>query len=479
MYTETLGLFVAGEWRTAVKGDRSEPVLNPANDETLATLPHAERSDIEDALESAAEGFEVWRQTSPWERSAVLLAAADLIAERKESLAQTLTLENGKPLADARGEIDRVTETICWCAEEAKRTYGRILPPRRPGLTQATLKRPVGPVAGFAPWNFPAVLMVRKLAAALAAGCSIVIKPAEECPGVCVGIVRAFAEAGVPRGVINLLFGVPAEISETLIDSPVIRKVSFTGSVPVGKLLSRMAGERLKSATMELGGHSPVLVFDDCDIDAAAVKCATFKYRNAGQVCISPNRIFVQKASYERFIDRFIDVAKGIRVGDGMDSETQMGPLANARRLEAAESFVADAREKGATVRLGGNRIGNRGLFFEPTVLSDLPDDAQIMREEPFVPIAPIMPFDGLEDGLRMANAVPFGLAAYAFTRSTENATAVAEGFEVGWIGINDFTPALEDAPICGKKDSGLGCEGGPEGLDSYMHTRFVSQAPS
>ncbi|MEQ8441364.1 MAG: NAD-dependent succinate-semialdehyde dehydrogenase [Alphaproteobacteria bacterium] len=479
MYTEALGQFVAGEWRTSVKGGRCEPVYNPANDEVLATLPHADKSDIEDALESAAKGFEAWRRTSAWVRSGILLRAADIIAERKEALAQVLTLENGKPIADARGEIDRVTDTIRWCAEEAKRTYGRILPPRREGLMQATLKRPVGPVAGFAPWNFPAVLMVRKLAAALAAGCSIVMKPAEECPAVCVGIVRAFADAGVPRGVINMLFGVPAEISEALIDSPVIRKVSFTGSVPVGKLLSRMAGERLKPVTMELGGHSPVLVFNDSDVDAAAKTCATFKYRNAGQVCISPNRIFVQAASYERFLDRFVETAKSIRVGDGMDAQTQMGPLTNTRRLEAAENFVGNARAKGAEIRLGGNRIGNRGLFFEPTVLTDVSDDAEIMREEPFVPVVPILPFETVEDGLKKANAVPFGLAAYAFTRSTENAIAVAEGFEAGWIGINDFTPALEDAPICGQKDSGLGCEGGPEGLDSYLHTRFVSQAPS
>lgn len=477
MYCENLELYVAGEWRKAGSESGEEQVINPSTGENLATLPHAGIGDIDDALASAVQGFDVWRQKSAWERDAVLVKAANLIEDRKEHLAQTLTLENGKPLGDAKGEIDRVTETIRWCAEEGKRTYGRVLPPRAPGLMQATIKRPAGPVAGFAPWNFPAVLMVRKIAAALAAGCSIVVKPAEECPGVCVGIVRAFVDAGVPDGVINLLFGVPAQISEKLIHSPIIKKVSFTGSVPVGKLLSQMSGALLKPATMELGGHSPVLIFNDCDIEETAERCAVFKYRNAGQVCISPNRFFVQKDSYSRFLDRFTAVAKTIAVGDGLDVATRMGPLTNDRRLMAAESFVEDARAQGATVRLGGNRIGNRGYFFEPTILTDVPDDAQIMNEEPFVPVAPIHTFEDIEDGLRKANSVPYGLAAYAFTQSLANATAFSEGIEAGWIGINDFTPALADAPIGGMKDSGLGYEGGPEGLDAYLNIKFVSQS--
>ena len=322
------------------------------------------------------------------------------------------------------------------------------------------------------------MLLARKVAAALAAGCSIIIKPAEETPGVCVGLIRAFVDAGVPAGVVNLVFGVPAEISAYLIKSPIVRKVSFTGSVPVGKLLSRQSGEGLKPVTMELGGHSPVLVFDDVDVERIATACATFKYRNAGQVCISPNRIYVQKNAYKGFLERFVEVAKAIKVGDGRDPETQMGPLTNERRLQATEAFVADARARGAKVVAGGNRIGNRGYFFEPTVLTDIDDDASIMKTEPFCPVAPIMPFDDVDDAIAKANAVDYGLAAYAFTHSTRRASAVGEGFDAGWIGINNFTPALADAPMGGVKDSGIGYEGGPEGRDAYMSIKFLSQAP-
>jgi succinate-semialdehyde dehydrogenase/glutarate-semialdehyde dehydrogenase len=407
----------------------------------------------------------------------LMLSAAQLLSERKADIARTLTLENGKPLVDSLGEIERAIETIEWTAEEGKRTYGRVLPPRSGGVSEATIKRPVGPVAAFAPWNFPVVLVARKLAAALAAGCSIVIKPAEETPASCIALARAFEDAGVPPGVINMVFGVPAHVSSRLIASPVIRKISFTGSVPVGRLLCKLAGEALKPVTMELGGHSPVVVLDDINVERVAALCAAFKFRNAGQVCLSPNRFYVHERVYDAFVDHFAAAARRIEVGDGLCKGTSMGPLNNARRLHAAQRFVDDARARHARVVTGGNRIGERGYFFEPTVLTELDDGAAILREEPFCPIAPIMPFGSIDEAIERANGVDFGLAAYAFTNSLKHAAHLSEAFEAGWLGINSFTPSLADAPIGGLKTSGIGYEGGPEGLDAYLHTKFISQA--
>lgn len=336
-----------------------------------------------------------------------------------------------------------VIEAFVYCAEEGKRAYGRVLPPRAPGLSQATLKRPIEPVGAFAPWNFPAFLAARKLAAALAAGCTVVLKPAEETPAACIEIVRCVVDAGVPAGVVNLLFGVPARISQAVIDSPVIRKISFTGSVPVGRLLAERAGRQLKPATMELGGHAPVIVFDDVDVARVAAACAAFKFRNAGQVCLSPSRFYVQAAIVDEF----------------------------------TEAFVAEACGRGARIATGGQRLGKVGYFHAPTVLVDVPPQARLLHEEPFCPVAPVMAFDTLDEAITLANGLPFGLAAYAFTNRLDRSTAFVETVEAGWIGINDFTPSLADAPIGGTKDSGLGYEGGPEGLDAYLHARFVSQA--
>lgn len=478
MYDVELGLFIDGQWRSG-EGRRTVPVVNPATEDVLAALPLATEQDIEDALNSSVAGFDIWRNTSAWDRQVVMNRAAALIRERRESLARVLTLENGKPLADSRGEIDRVVETIEWCAEEGKRAYGRLLQPRQPGLVQSTVKRPIGPVAAFAPWNFPAVLVARKVAAALAAGCSVVIKPAEETPGACIGIIRAFVDAGVPDGVINMLFGEPSMVSERLIASPITRKVSFTGSVPVGRLLSTLAARQLKPVTMELGGHSPVVVFDDVDVEAVARMCAGFKYRNAGQVCVSASRFFVHERVYAQFVRHFSAFAQAIKVGNGLEGGVNMGPLANGRRLEATMELVADAKARGATVAAGGERLFERGFFFQPTVLTDLDPQSRILHEEPFCPVAPIMPFSDFDEVMQRANGVDFGLAAYAFTNSVKRAAAVSEGFDAGWIGINSFTPALADAPISGTKQSGIGHEGGPEGLDAYLQTRFVSQASS
>jgi succinate-semialdehyde dehydrogenase/glutarate-semialdehyde dehydrogenase len=478
LYEKDLGMYIDGAWCGAA-GRETREVINPATEEALGRLPLATTEDLDRALAAAERAFVTWRNTSAWERATIMRRAAGLISGRKGELARLLTLENGKPLADSAGEIDRTVETIEWCAEEGKRTYGRMMPLRSPGVTNTTFKRPVGPVAAFAPWNFPAVLVARKVAAALATGCSIIVKPAEEAPAVCIGLVRAFEEAGLPPGVLNLVFGIPSRVSEYLIASPIIRKVSFTGSVPVGKLLSKLAADGLKAATMELGGHSPVVVFDDVDVDKVAAACAAFKFRNAGQVCLSPNRIFVQERVHDQFVDRFVDTAKRLKVGNGMEPGVQMGPLSNARRLQAAERFVEDARARGAAVRTGGRRIGKRGYFFEPTVLTGVDPRASIMTEEPFCPVAPILPFSTFPEVVERANAVEYGLAAYAFTSSINRASAISEAFDAGWIGINSFSPALADVPIGGVKQSGLGYEGGPEGLDAYLQIKFLSQADS
>jgi succinate-semialdehyde dehydrogenase/glutarate-semialdehyde dehydrogenase len=475
-YPQNLGLLIDGEWRAA-QGRNLHVVINPATEAPLAELPLATVADLDAALHAAQRGFECWSAIPAQQRARLMLGAAQLLDERKESIARVLTLENGKPLADSVGELERAIETIVWTAEEGKRTYGRVMMPRSRGLSEMTIKRPVGPVAAFAPWNFPVVLVARKLAAALAAGCSVVIKPAEETPASCLALARAFEDAGVPAGVINMVFGVPAQVSSHLIASPTIQKVSFTGSVPVGRLLCKLAGEQLKPVTMELGGHSPVVVFDDVDVERIAPMCAAFKFRNAGQVCLSPNRFYVHERIYDAFVARFVAAAQRIEVGDGLRPGTTMGPLNNMRRLQAAEAFVADACSRGARVATGGKRIGTSGYFFEPTVLTGLDDDASILHEEPFCPVVPIMPFATFDEAIAKANGVQFGLAAYAFTDSLTRASQLVESFAAGWLGINSFTPSLADAPIGGLKTSGIGYEGGPEGLDAYLHTKYVSQA--
>lgn len=475
-YLPSLSLHIAGEWRGA-NGRETLPVINPATGAELGRLPMATEGDIDDALAAAHAAFPAWSQTSAWERDGILKRAAVLIEERRDRIAHSLTLENGKPLVDSQGEIDRVIETIAWCAEEGKRAYGRVLPPRSHRLTQTTLKRAVGPVAAFVPWNFPIVLAARKVAAALAAGCTVVLKPAEETPASCIELVRAFLDAGLPSGALGLLFGVPAQISQRLIASPVIRKISFTGSVSVGRLLATQAARQLKPATMELGGHAPVVVFDDVDVGKVAAACAAFKFRNAGQVCLSPSRFYVHERIAGSFAEQLATHARALQVGDGLTPGVQMGPLNNLRRLQAAQALVDDARAGGAQIVAGGQRIGAQGFFFQPTVLTQLSASARLLKEEPFCPVAPVMPFSSLDEVIGLANDTDMGLAAYAFTNRLDCAAEFSERIEAGWIGINNFTPALADAPIAGMKDSGLGMEGGPEGLDAYLHSRFVSQS--
>ena len=469
-----LRMFIDGQWIDG--GKDGEDVINPATGKLLGRLPHATPADLDRALAAADKGFKEWRKVSPYERSKVLRKAADRLRERREAIATRLTMDQGKPIAEARIEVAAAPDHIEWYAEEGRRTYGRIIPGRADNIMQFAKREPIGPVAAFTPWNFPINQAVRKVAAALAAGCSIILKGPEETPSACVGLVEAFHDAGVPAGVVNLVFGVPARISEYLIPSPVIRKISFTGSVPVGKHLASMAGKHMKRATMELGGHSPVLIFDDVDPSKVVSMIGPFKYRNAGQVCISPTRFYVHEAVHDKFLAGFLEYTKSLKVGDGLDAATKMGPMANPRRIDAMETFVADAAQKGAKVETGGKRIGNQGYFFEPTVMTDVPDTARAMTEEPFGPVALFQRFSSFDDVMARANKLPFGLASYAFAKSAKTVADISAYIDSGMISINHIGLAQPETPFGGIKDSGYGHEGGIEGLDAYLVTKFVTQ---
>ncbi len=475
MYTE-LGLFIGGKWANGA-GRKSEPVINPANEKPLADLPHASKSDLDEAVEAAKKGFEVWRKTTAWDRGRVLRKAADLMRERADAIAKVLTQEQGKTLAEAKGEVLAAADVIEWMGEEGKRAYGRIIPSRLPGTRQMVMQEPVGICAAFTPWNFPAITPARKIAGALGAGCSLILKASEETPGTAIEMARAFADAGLPAGVLNLVFGIPGEISEHLIAKPEIRKISFTGSIPVGKHLVKLAAETMKRVTMELGGHSPVIVFDDVDPEKTADAAAAGKYRNAGQVCISPTRFYVQENSYNKFAARFTEKAKGLKLGDGLDKDTRMGPLANARRLDAMNTIVADCQSRGGKLATGGKRHGNQGYFFEPTVVTDLPDDSKIMTQEPFGPVAPIIPFKTFDEVVARANSLPFGLAAYAFTNNAKQAAAIGDAIEAGMVGVNTYAISMAETPFGGIKESGYGHEGSVEGLEAYMVKKYIAQA--
>jgi succinate-semialdehyde dehydrogenase / glutarate-semialdehyde dehydrogenase len=475
MYTD-LALHIGGAWRNG-DGRQGEDVVNPATEKALGRLPHASASDLDEALAAARKGFEVWRATSAYDRAKVLRKAANLVRERAEPIARIMTQEQGKVLGESRLEVLTTADIIEWFAEEGRRAYGRIIPGRAKGTRQIVLQEPVGVVAAFTPWNFPTLTPARKIAASLAAGCSIIIKPSEETPGACVELVRCFIEAGLPAGVLNLVFGVPATVSEHLIASDVVRKISFTGSVPVGKHLAGLAAKGMKRATMELGGHSPVVVFADVDPEKTADTVAAFKYRNAGQVCISPTRFYVQESVYDRFLKRFTEFANAIKLGDGLEAGTTMGPLANARRLDAMEAIVSDSKSRGAKIVTGGKRGGNQGYFFEPTVITDLPDDSKLMTQEPFGPIAPVVTFKSFDEVVARANSLPFGLAAYAFTSSGQTATAIGDALESGMVAINNVVISTPETPFGGIKESGYGHEGGIEGLEAYTSKKFISQA--
>jgi succinate-semialdehyde dehydrogenase/glutarate-semialdehyde dehydrogenase len=475
MYSE-LGLFIDGKWLDG-QGRKGEDVINPATGKSLGVLPHASKDDLDAALAAAAKGFQVWKATSAYDRAKIMRKAADLVRERYDHISKVQTQEQGKVYAESRAEVMTSADIIDWYAEEGRRSYGRIVPGRQKGVRQIVLQEPVGVVAAFTPWNFPTLTPVRKIAGALAAGCSLIIKASEETPGGCIELVRCFADAGLPAGVLNLVFGVPAHVSEHLIPSPIVRKISFTGSIPVGKHLAGLAAKGMKRATMELGGHSPVIVFADADPEKAADTIAAFKYRNAGQVCISPTRFYVQEASYSKFVARFTEYAKGLKMGDGLEKGITLGPLANPRRLDAMEAIVHDAKARGGKIQTGGARHGNQGFFFEPTVITDIPDDSKIMTEEPFGPIAPIVPFKTFDEVVERANSLPFGLAAYAFTASGATATAIGDAIQSGMVGVNSIAISTPETPFGGVKESGYGSEGGIEGLQAYMNTKFISQA--
>ncbi|WP_187971175.1 NAD-dependent succinate-semialdehyde dehydrogenase [Aquibium microcysteis] len=467
-------LLIDGVWIEASERE-TQPVVNPATGRAVGVVPHATPADLDRALAAAERAFATWRHVNPRDRGRILKKAADLMRERQEDIARLATLEMGKPLAEARLETHFASEEMEWFAEEGRRSYGRVIPGRLHHTRFSVVREPVGPSAGFSAWNFPIGNAARKMGAALAAGCTMVYKPGEEAPAAALAVARCLVDAGVPAGAIAVVFGVPDTISRHLLASPVIRKISFTGSIPVGKHLIKLAADGLKRTTMELGGHAPVLVFDDADIATALDMGVQRKYRNSGQVCVSPTRFYVQEASYARFCEGFAERAARIKVGDGLEPDTQMGPLVHMRRRDAVEALVQDAVERGAKLLAGGRRIGNEGSFYAPTVLADVPADARIMREEPFGPVAVINPFGSLDDAVAKANALPYGLAAYAFTSSAAAIARLGDAIEAGMVGINSFNISMPETPFGGVKESGHGSEVGMEGIDAFLVTKTLS----
>ncbi len=467
-------LLIANEWVDAASG-KTLDVINPATGQPIGKVAHAGKEDLDRALAAAQKGFEAWRFTPAHERAALMRKAAGLVRERANEIAPLLTQEQGKPLAEARIEVVAAADIIEWFADEGRRVYGRIVPSRNLAAQSLVIKEPVGPVAAFTPWNFPINQVVRKLGAALAAGCSFLVKAPEETPASPAALIKAFVDAGVPAGVVGLVFGDPAEISSYLIPHPVIRKITFTGSTPVGKQLAALAGQHMKRATMELGGHAPVIVADDADIALAVKAAGAAKFRNAGQVCISPTRFLVHNSIKAEFTAALVKHAQGLKVGDGLAEGTSMGPLANARRLTAMAHVVQDARAKGAKVVAGGERIGSEGNFFAPTVLDDVPLEASVFNDEPFGPVAAIRGFDKLEDAIAEANRLPFGLSSYAYTRSIKNAHLLSQRIEAGMVWINQPATPTPEMPFGGVKDSGYGSEGGPEAIEAYLNTKAVT----
>ena len=469
-------LLINGEWQDAADG-RTLPVFNPATGAEIGRVAHAGVADLDRALAAAQKGFEAWRDVPAIERARTMRRAAALVRERADSIAAVLTQENGKPLAEAKIETMAAADIIEWFADEGLRVYGRLVPSRNPAVRQMVVKDPVGPVAAFTPWNFPINQAVRKVSAALTTGCSILVKAAEETPAAPAALLRAFVDAGVPAGVVGLVYGNPAEISSYLIPHPVIRKVSFTGSTVVGKQLAALAGQHMKRVTMELGGHAPVIIAEDADLELAVKSSGAAKFRNAGQVCISPTRFLVHESVRNDFAAALARHAQSLKVGDGLAEGTQMGQLANPRRVVAMTSLLEDAVQRGATVAAGGVRLGEQGNFFAPTVITDVPLDARVFNDEPFGPVAAIRGFNTLEEAIAEANRLPYGLAAYAFTRSLKNAHLLSQRVEAGMLWINQPALPLPEMPFGGVKDSGYGSEGGPEALEPYLNSRAVSIA--
>jgi succinate-semialdehyde dehydrogenase/glutarate-semialdehyde dehydrogenase len=468
-----LELYIDGSWRTT---SQTLDVVNPSTEETVGQLPVASASDLDDALDAARSGFEQWSTTSPKDRADLIRAAAALMRQRQDEIAHSITLEHGKPFRQAQLEVIRGCEFFEWDAGEAVRTYGRVIP-SAPGVKYIVHHQPIGPVAAFSPWNFPMSQPARKVAGALASGCSVILKASEETPAGALHLARAFHDVGLPAGALNLVFGVPAEISQHLIPSPVTKLVAFTGSTAVGRHLTGLASDHMTPVLMELGGHAPVIVCEDTDVEAAAISSAVRKYRNAGQVCTSPTRFFVHESIFEHYLDVFTKRAEATVVGDGMEPGVEMGPLANDRRIMAMTDLVGDARQAGAEVVTGGNRLGSVGYFFEPTVLANVPDNAQVMQTEPFGPIAIVNPVDSLDTAIEQANAVPYGLAAYGFTNRADYVDRMVDRVEAGNLSINTLEASLPETPFGGVKSSGYGREGGAEGLHHYTVVKNVSHS--
>ncbi|MBL8643719.1 MAG: NAD-dependent succinate-semialdehyde dehydrogenase [Rhodospirillaceae bacterium] len=469
-----LGLFIDGVW-IGPEARAGQPVTDPATGAVLGQLPHATAADLARAVDAGARAFASWSKTSPLERSAVLRRFAEFARRDASIIGQGITLDQGKRFEEAVQEVRASADHADWSAEEGRRAYGRVIPPRDQRVWQETVREPVGVSAGFTPWNFPFSQAIRKVCAALAAGCTIVLKGPEDTPSAVVAIGRLLQEAGLPPGCLNLVWGVPAEISRTLITHPAIRKISFTGSVPVGKELAALAGLHMKRATMELGGHAPVLIFDDADIDAAAAVLAKQKVRNSGQTCISPTRFLVQRGAEKRFIEQFAGRLEAVKVGPGLEPATEMGPLAQARRVSAMQSFVADAVAKNGRVVVGGGTLDRPGHFFKPTVLHGMAEDSLVMTSEPFGPIAAVVPFDSFDEAVTRANSLPYGLAAYVFTKSAARARHAARSLAAGMISINHFGLSLPETPFGGWRDSGYGVEGGADTLEAYLATKFIT----
>ena len=473
-YEADLKLFINGSWRTG-EGRDSFPVVNPVSGQPIAELPLATEADLDEALETAQRTYPEWRATDVEKRSAILHKTAKILKERAEEIGRTMTQEQGKPLAESKGEVYGAASLFDWYAEEIKRDYGRVLV-RPPGQLSRVMHEPVGPVATFTPWNFPIYLLAKKVAAALAAGCSVIAKPPEETPGNTLAIAEALDAAGLPKGVFQLVHVVPDMVSRKVIGSKIIRKVSFTGSIPVGKHLMKLAADNVTKITLELGGHAPVLIFDDCDLEKTLDMVVPQKFRNAGQVCVSPTRFYVQEGIYDAFVKGFAERTAKVKVGDGLLEDTKMGPLANTRRPEAVGALVDDAKAKGARVVAGGNR-GDSGFFFEPTLLADVPLEADIMNNEPFGPVAVSRPFKDFDEAIEQANRLPYGLAAFAFTENGRRANLLGDAIVAGMVGINTFAFSIADAPFGGVKESGFGSEGGKEGLETYQVVKAIHQA--
>jgi len=467
-------LLIAGEWCDAASG-KTIDVVNPATGKTIGKVAHAGIPDLDRALAAAQAGFEAWRKIPANQRADVMRKAAALVRERADAIGRVLTQEQGKPFIEARGEALAAADIIEWFADEGRRVYGRIVPSRNLAAQQLVLKEPIGPVAAFTPWNFPINQVVRKLGAALASGCSFLVKAPEETPASPAALLQAFVDAGIPAGTVGLVFGDPAEISSYLIPHPIIRKVTFTGSTPVGKQLAAMAGLHMKRATMELGGHAPVIVAADADVELAVKASGGAKFRNAGQVCISPTRFLVHNSIRDDFAKALVKLTEKLKLGDGLAEGTTLGPLANPRRLTAMAKVMDDARAKGAKIIAGGERVGSEGNFFAPTVLNDVSLDADVFNNEPFGPVAAIRGFDTLDEAIAEANRLPYGLAGYAFTKSIANAHQLSQRVEVGMLWINQPATPTPEMPFGGIKDSGYGSEGGPEAMEAYLVTKAVS----